>query len=404
MVLQGRRILLAVSGGIAAYKIPFFVRLLRQSGAEVRVAVTPAAEEFVTPLTLAALSGHPVEQHLVLCGGGRTSWNNHVHLAEWAEALVVAPATSNTLAKAAHGLCDNLLTSLVLSAKCPVFWAPAMDLDMYAYPATQGNLDRLRGMGHHVWPSPEGELASGLTGAGRMVEPEFMLRALELHFGARAFWADKTLLLTSGPTEEALDPVRFLTNGSSGQMGEALAAEAELRGAKVHWVRGPLRRADRSWSPRVQVVSVRSAAEMHAAALQALPEASVVIAAAAVADVRPSAPQDRKTPKEHLNRPLELVPNADILADLAARKAPGQWILGFALETHDPVESARAKLRRKGADALVLNLDGPATGMNSATNQISLIRPEGIEEGPLETKEQAARRILDWVERYAGNA
>lgn len=404
MVLQGRRILLAVSGGIAAYKIPFFVRLLRQSGAEVRVAVTPAAEEFVTPLTLAALSGHPVEQHLVLRGGGRTSWNNHVHLAEWAEALVVAPATSNTLAKAAHGLCDNLLTSLVLSAKCPVFWAPAMDLDMYAYPATQGNLDRLRGMGHHVWPSPEGELASGLTGAGRMVEPEFMLRALELHFGARVFWADKTLLLTSGPTEEALDPVRFLTNGSSGQMGEALAAEAELRGAKVHWVRGPLRRADRSWSPRVQVVSVRSAEEMHAAALQALPEASVVIAAAAVADVRPSAPQDRKTPKEHLNRPLELVPNADILADLAARKAPGQWILGFALETHDPVESARAKLRRKGADALVLNLDGPATGMNSATNQISLIRPEGIEEGPLETKEQAARRILDWVERYAGNA
>lgn len=404
MVLQGRRILLAVSGGIAAYKIPYFVRLLRQSGAEVRVAMTPAAEEFVTPLTLAALSGHPVEQHLVLRGGARTSWNNHVHLAEWAEALVVAPATSNTLAKAAHGLCDNLLTSLVLSAKCPVFWAPAMDLDMFAYPATQQNVDRLRAMGHHVWPSPEGELASGLTGAGRMAEPEFMHRALELHFGARPFWADRTLLLTSGPTEEAMDPVRFLTNGSSGQMGEALAAEAELRGATVHWVRGPLRRADRAWSPKVRVVSVRSAAEMHAAALQALPEASVVIAAAAVADVRPSAPQDRKTPKEHLNRPLELVPNADILADLAARKVPGQWILGFALETHDAVGSAQAKLRRKGADALILNLDGPETGMNSATNQISLIRAEGIEGGPLETKEQAARRILDWVERYAGIA
>jgi len=404
MVLQGRRILLAVSGGIAAYKIPYFVRLLRQSGAEVRVAMTPAAEEFVTPLTLAALSGHPVEQHLVLRGGARTSWNNHVHLAEWAEALVVAPATSNTLAKAAHGLCDNLLTSLVLSAKCPVFWAPAMDLDMFAYPATQQNLDRLRTMGHHVWPSPEGELASGLTGAGRMAEPEFMHRALELHLGARPFWTDRTLLLTSGPTEEALDPVRFLTNGSSGQMGEALAAEAELRGATVHWVRGPLRRADRAWSPKVRVGAVRSAAEMHAAALQALPEASVVITAAAVADVRPSAPQDRKTPKEHLNRPLELVPNADILADLAARKVSGQWILGFALETHDAVESAQAKLRRKGADALILNLDGPETGMNSATNQISLIRAEGIEEGPLETKEQAARRILDWVERYAGIA
>jgi len=169
MALQGRRILLAVSGGIAAYKIPWLVRLLRQSGAEVRVAMTPSAESFVAPLTLAALSGHPAEQHLVHQSGGRTTWNNHVHLAEWAEALVVDPATSNTLAKAANGLCDNLVLSLVLSAKCPVFWAPAMDLDMYAYPATANNLERLASMGHHVWPSPEGELASVLHGAGRMV-------------------------------------------------------------------------------------------------------------------------------------------------------------------------------------------------------------------------------------------
>lgn len=404
MVLQGRRILLAVSGGIAAYKIPFLVRLLRQSGAEVRVALTPAAEEFVAPLTLAALSGQPVERHLVLQGGGRTSWNNHVHLAEWAEALVVAPATSNTLAKAANGLCDNLVTSLVLSAKCPVFWAPAMDLDMFAYPATQHNLDVLRRIGHHVWPSPEGELASGLSGAGRMAEPEFMHRQLELFFGASSFWQGKTLLLTSGPTEEALDPVRFVTNGSSGKMGEALAAEAELRGATVRWVRGPLRRADRTWTERVQVVSVRSAAEMHAAALHALPGAAVVIAAAAVADVRPAAPRAEKTPKEALSASLELEPTQDILAALAEAKRPGQYILGFALETHDALASAQAKLRRKGADALILNVDGPQTGMNSDTNQIALVRSEGVEQGPLETKESAARRILDWVERYAANA
>ena len=404
MVLQGRRILLAVSGGIAAYKIPFLVRLLRQSGAEVRVAVTPAAETFVSPLTLAALSGQPVEQHLVLQGGGRTSWNNHVHLAEWAEALVVAPATSNTLAKAANGLCDNLVTSLVLSAKCPVFWAPAMDLDMFAYPATQRNLEVLRGMGHCVWPSPEGELASGLTGAGRMAEPEFMHRELELHFGVRSFWRNKTLLLTSGPTEEPLDPVRFLSNGSSGKMGEELAAEAELRGAKVVWVRGPLRRADRYWTSRVRVVSVRSAAEMHAAALEALPEASVVIAAAAVADVRPAAQRHEKTPKEALTAPLELVLNDDILASLAANKKAGQWILGFALETHDGTASAQAKLRRKGADALILNMNTPETGMEADTNQVALVRRDGVEQGPLETKKTAASRILDWVEHYAANA
>ena len=237
MSLQGRRILLAVSGGIAAYKIPLLVRLLRQSGADVRVAMTPAAEEFVTPLTLAALSGSPVERHLVSQTPGLTAWNNHVHMAEWAEVLVVAPATSNTIAKAAHGLCDNLVLSLVLSAKCPVFWAPAMDLDMYAYPATRANLDLLRAMGHTVWPSPEGELASGLSGAGRMSEPEFMHRSLELHFGTRSFWSGKTILLTSGPTEESIDPVRFISNGSSGKMGEALASEAELRGAKVRWIR-----------------------------------------------------------------------------------------------------------------------------------------------------------------------
>ena len=307
MSLQGRRILLAVSGGIAAYKIPLLVRLLRQSGADVRVAMTPAAEEFVTPLTLAALSGSPVERHLVDQIPGRTAWNNHVHMAEWAEALVVAPATSNTIAKAAHGLCDNLVLSLVLSAKCPVFWAPAMDLDMYAYPATRANLDLLRAMGHTVWPSPEGELASGLSGAGRMSEPEFMHRALELHFGTRPFWSGKTLLLTSGPTEESIDPVRFISNGSSGKMGEALAAEAELRGAKVRWIRGPLRRADQTWTDRVHITSVRSASEMHDAALGALEGSDVIIAAAAVADFKPAELRTTKSPKGELSSGINLI-------------------------------------------------------------------------------------------------
>jgi phosphopantothenoylcysteine decarboxylase / phosphopantothenate---cysteine ligase len=401
MSLQGRRILLAVSGGIAAYKIPLLVRLLRQSGADVRVAMTPAAEEFVTPLTLAALSGSPVERHLVDQIPGRTAWNNHVHMAEWAEALVVAPATSNTIAKAAHGLCDNLVLSLVLSAKCPVFWAPAMDLDMYAYPATRINLDLLRAMGHSVWPSPEGELASGLSGAGRMCEPEFMQRALELHFGTRPFWSGKTLLLTSGPTEESIDPVRFISNGSSGKMGEALAAEAELRGAKVRWIRGPLRRADQTWTDRVHITSVRSASEMHDAALGALEGSDVVIAAAAVADFKPSELRTTKSPKGELASGINLIPTPDILQSLGAQRRPGQVLIGFALETGNGLDSARSKLVRKDADAIVLNYATAETGMDSDTNQITLVTANGVEEGPLESKVAAAQRILDWVERNA---
>jgi len=398
MSLQGRRILLAVSGGIAAYKIPLLVRLLRQSGADVRVAMTPAAEEFVPPLTLAALSGSPVERHLVDQIPGRTAWNNHVHMAEWAEALVVAPATSNTIAKAAHGLCDNLVLSLVLSAKCPVFWAPAMDLDMYAYPATRINLDLLRAMGHSVWPSPEGELASGLSGAGRMCEPEFMQRALELHFGTRPFWSGKTLLLTSGPTEESIDPVRFISNGSSGKMGEALAAEAELRGAKVRWIRGPLRRADQTWTDRVHITSVRSASEMHDAALGALEGSDVIIAAAAVADFKPAELRTTKSPKGELSSGINLIPTPDILQSLGAQRRPGQVLIGFALETGNGLDSARSKLVRKDADAIVLNYATAETGMDSDTNQISLVTVMGVEEGPLESKVAAAQRILDWVE------
>jgi phosphopantothenoylcysteine decarboxylase/phosphopantothenate--cysteine ligase len=404
MSLQGRRILLAVSGGIAAYKIPFLIRLLRQSGAEVRVAMTPAAEDFVTPLTLAALSGAPVERHLVHDHTGRTSWNNHVHMAEWAEALVVAPATSNTLAKAAHGLCDNLVLSLVLSAKCRVFWAPAMDLDMYAYAATRANLEILRAMGHTVWPSPEGELASGLSGAGRMSEPESMHRALEIHFGSRNFWSDKTILLTSGPTEELIDPVRFISNGSSGKMGEAIAAEAELRGARVRWIRGPLRRADRNWSDLIHLTPVRSAAEMHSAALEALDGANVIIAAAAVADMMPSETRPTKSPKSDIAGGIKLLPTPDILQALGAQRRPDQVLIGFALETNDGLDSARAKLVRKGADAMVLNYATAQTGMNSDTNQISLVTANGVVDGPLETKAAAAQRILDWVEQNAPEA
>lgn len=404
MSVQGRRILLAVSGGIAAYKIPFLVRLLRQSGAEVRVAMTPAAEEFVAPLTLAALCGAPVERHLVDQNPGRTAWNNHIHMAEWAEALVVAPATSNTLAKAANGLCDNLVLSLVLSAKCPVFWAPAMDLDMFAYPATRRNIDQLKSMGHTVWPSPEGELASGLSGAGRMSEPEFMHRALERHFGKRPFWTEKTLLLTSGPTEESIDPVRFISNGSSGKMGEALVAEAELRGATVRWIRGPLRRADQSWSERVELTSVRSAEEMHDAALRALEGSDVVICAAAVADFKPVETRSSKSPKAALEGGIQLVPTPDILQSLGAERSPSQVLIGFALETGDGLDSARSKLARKGADAIILNYATPDTGMDSDTNQITLVTANAVEEGPFESKVAAARRILDWVERNAPKA
>lgn len=402
--MQGRRILLAVSGGIAAYKIPNFVRLLRQSGADVRVAMTPAAESFVAPLTLAALSGAEVEQHLVNQNVGRTSWNNHVHLAEWAEALVVAPATSNTIAKAANGLCDNLVLSIILSAKCPVFWAPAMDLDMFAYPATRANLERLNSMGHTVWPSPEGELASGLHGAGRMAEPEFMHRALEIHFGATPFWIGKRLLLTSGPTEELIDPVRFITNGSSGKMGEALAAEAERRGAEVVWVRGPLRRVDRSWTDRVRILPVRSASEMHEAAMSELNSADVVIAAAAVADMRPKTIRTEKSPKTELVNGIALEPTVDVLKSIGAQRSNGQVVVGFALETHDGLGSARLKRTTKGADAVVLNYATAETGMDSNTNQIAIVTEHEVVEGPLETKHEAASRILDWVEHFIPTA
>lgn len=398
--MQGRRILLAVSGGIAAYKIPHFVRLLRQSGADVRVAMTPAAEEFVAPLTLAALSGAEVERHLVHQNAGRTSWNNHVHLAEWAEVLVVAPATSNTIAKAANGLCDNLVLSLVLSAKCPVFWAPAMDLDMFAYSATRANLDRLGSMGHTVWPSPEGELASGLHGAGRMSEPEFMHRALEIHFGTKPFWNGKRVLLTSGPTEELIDPVRFITNGSSGKMGEALAAEAERRGAEVVWVRGPLRRADRSWTDKVRIRSVRSAAEMYDAAMSELNSVAVIIAAAAVADMRPKTIRAEKSPKTELVNGIALEPTVDVLKSIGAQRQRGQVLVGFALETHDGLDSARLKQSTKGADAVVLNYATAETGMNADTNQIAIVTENEVVEGPLETKHEAASRILDWVEHF----
>ena len=228
-----------------------------------------------------------------------------------------------------------------------------------------------------------------------------MLRALELHFAARSFWLGKTLLLTSGPTEESIDPVRFMTNGSSGRMGEAIAVEAEQRGASIHWVRGPLRRADRAWSDAVQIVSVRSASEMHAASIEAMPNADLVIAAAAVSDLCPTAARSQKIPKSELSATIDFEPTPDILQDLAKLRVPGQVIIGFALEAGEGLSSAKNKLIRKGADAIVLNYETDQTGMNSSTNQITLVTESREEQGPLETKAQVASRILDWVERFA---
>lgn len=396
--LEGRRILLGISGGIAAYKIPSFVRLLRQQGADVRCILTSSAAEFVSPLTLATLSGQASHQDLVIHESGATSWNNHVAHAEWAELIVVAPATTNTIGKLVNGICDNLLMATLMSAKCPIYWAPAMDLDMYAHPANQSNLDKLRDMGHTVWPSPEGELASGLTGPGRMAEPEWMLEALISSLSQTEHWAGKHVVMTSGPTREAIDPVRFLSNGSSGRMGKALAMELARRGACVTFVTGPAEVLPRH--ERIELVKVTSAQNMLDATTKAVPNAHVVICAAAVSDFRPATASDDKSPKDGLQS-LDLVQNPDILATLGKQQR-NFTLIGFALETSDAEAKAKAKLERKGADMIVLNYGNrPNQGMHTEDNQITLIDHNGSHPRPHESKGSAARAIIEWIETHA---
>ena len=393
-----RRVLLGVTGSIAAYKTAWLVRDLVKAGAEVQVVMTPAAHDFVTPLTLATLSKRPVLTDLFLRDGSG-SWNDHVSLGRWADVLVVAPASAHTLAKMAQGLCDNLLLATWLSATCPVYVAPAMDLEMFADPATAHNLDLLRQRGVHTIGPESGELASGLQGAGRMTEPMDIVHRLATDLMEGSPLAGKRILVTAGPTREAIDPVRYIGNRSSGRMGFAIAEEAAARGARVELVTGPVElTTDR---PGIVRTDVESAADMAEACKERAPEADIVIMSAAVADHRPAAPAGSKIKKDEGHLELVLERTEDILAWIGKRRRPGQVIAGFALETEEGLESARGKLERKGLDLVVLNsLQDEGAGFGHATNKVTLVtRDKDPERLPLLPKAEVARRILDAIER-----
>lgn len=393
--LAGKHIVLGVTGGIAAYKSAILTRLLVKAGAEVQVIMTPAAREFITPLTLATLSGNGVITEFFTANTGE--WHSHVSLGLWADAMVVAPATASTIAKMANGVADNMLVTSYLSCRAQVFVAPAMDLDMMAHPSTTANIDRLRSYGNLIIEPGEGELASHLTGKGRMAEPEQIVDTLRSFFAAEGDLKGKKVLITAGPTYEKIDPVRFIGNFSTGKMGYALANEAARRGAHVTLVSGPVDRLPLDGS--VVRIDVTSAREMLEAAKAAWADADIAILAAAVADYRPAQELSHKIKRETDNvDSIELVQNPDIAATLGADKRPEQRLIGFALETDRPLEHAADKLRRKNLDMIVTNsLADEGAGFAVDTNKISLLFADGRDrlDFPLKSKAEVAADIFD---------
>lgn len=370
-MLAGKKILLGITGGIAAYKTAFLVRLLIKAGAEVKVILTESAASFVTPLTLATLSKNPVHLDFVREEEGTVDWNNHVELGLWADLMLIAPATANTLSKMASGSCDNLLLATYLSAKCPVYIAPAMDLDMYRHPSTKASLDKLESFGNIIIPATVGELASGLSGEGRMEEPEEIVEFIFKELRKGLPLENKKVLITAGPTHEAIDPVRYIGNHSTGLMGIELAERASALGAKVTLVLGPssLRVKDVS----IRVIRVTSAEEMYRAAMEAYAETDFMIGAAAVADYRPKTAAVEKIKKKEEGLTLELVKNRDILQELGKVKE-NQYLVGFALETENELANALQKLKKKNLDAIILNsLKDEGAGFGSSTNKITFI-------------------------------
>ena len=371
-ILSGKKVLLGVTGGIAAYKTPLIVRLLIKQGAQVKVVMTPSATDFVTPLTLSTLSQNAVLSSFTEEGvGDHPQWNNHVELALWADFMLIAPATSNTLSAMAHARCNNLLLACYLSAQCPVFIAPAMDLDMYAHPANQKNMAQLEGFGHVILPAQEGFLASGLEGKGRMMEPEDIIATLTSQLEKDAPLYGKSVLITAGPTHEAIDPVRFIGNHSSGKMGFALAEEAARLGAKVVLVSGPTALSPKN--SQIELIRVVSAKQMHTAVFQHYHKVDIAIAAAAVADFSPANPAQQKIKKKAGLPVINLSPTVDILADMGQQKKK-QFLLGFALETENELDNAKAKCIKKNADAIVLNsLKDTDAGFGGDKNKITLL-------------------------------
>lgn len=395
-MLKGKHIILGITGSIAAYKAAYLIRALVKKGAKVQVVITPAGKEFITPLTLATLSSHPVISEFFSNRDG--TWNSHVDLGLWADAMLIAPATASTIGKMANGIADNMLVTTYLSCKAPVFVAPAMDLDMFAHPSTQQNLARLRAFGNRIIEPTSGELASHLVGKGRMEEPDRIVSVLEDFFAESALLKDKKILITAGPTYEKIDPVRFIGNYSSGKMGYALAEACAERGAAVTLVSGPVSLVARH--PSIQVVRVESAAEMYEAAMEAFPSMDAAILSAAVADYRPETMSDVKIKRETTSEmTLRLVPNPDIAASLGAVKKPGQVLVGFALETDRGILHAEEKLRRKHLDFIVLNsLQDAGAGFQCDTNKISILDAREHVDYPLKTKQEVA---IDIVKRLA---
>lgn len=399
-MLKGKKIVLGVSGSISAYKAAFLVRLLVKEEAEVKVVMTPAAKDFISPLTLSTLSKNPVVSDFTK--GNQGEWNNHVDLGIWADLMLIAPASANTIAKCAHGICDNLLVATYLSAKCPVVFAPAMDLDMYKHGSTLKNLEVLRSNGNFIIEAESGELASGLVGQGRLAEPENIVEYVETLFGLDETLKDKRVLITAGPTQEAIDPVRFISNHSSGKMGYAIAKAFRNAGARVNLVSGPV---NIKAPLNVDVTAVKSAKEMFQATKSLFGGADIIIYVAAVADYAAKNISDIKIKKKEddLSIPLERTP--DIAGTLGKLKKSHQIAVGFALETNDALENASKKLDKKNFDFIVLNsLQDKGAGFRYDTNKIKVVHKGGVlKEFELKSKDDVALDILNEVKEVLKN-
>jgi phosphopantothenoylcysteine decarboxylase/phosphopantothenate--cysteine ligase len=399
-MLEGKKIILGITGSIAAYKSAYLLRLLIKEKAEVQVIMTRAAKQFITPVTMSALSGKPVLGEFFETSDG--TWHSHVDLGLWADLMLIAPASANTMGKMAAGICDNLLLTTYLSAKCPVMVAPAMDLDMFRHPANQKNIKTLTDWGAVIVEPGTGELASGLCGKGRMEEPDQIIEKIKEFFASRIEQPlkGKKVLITAGPTYEKLDPVRFIGNYSSGKMGFAIAEEAARRGAEVTLVSGPVKQ--QLDNDAIKRIDVESAAEMKEACEEIFPEVDAAIMSAAVADYTPKTRAENKMKRKGDTLMLELVPTTDIAAMLGGMKQDDQVLAGFALETNDAIKNAFGKLKRKNLDFIVLNsLEDAGAGFMVDTNKISIIdRENKIEEFPLKTKREVAADIVDRLMSY----
>ena len=391
-MIKGKKILLGVTGSIAAYKSALLVRLLVKEGAEVKVIMTDAAKDFIAPLTFSVLSKNPVASAFANKETGE--WTNHVELALWADAMLIAPASANTMAKMANGVCDNILLAAYMSSRCPVFISPAMDLDMWKHPTTVANMDKLKSFGNYVITPAYGELASGLIGEGRMEEPENIFGYIENHFSGEKSFAKKKVLVTAGPTYENIDPVRYIGNRSSGKMGYAIADEFAKQGADVVLVSGPSSAKIKSSS--IHKVEVESAKEMFDACMMYGPASDIIVMAAAVADYRPESAATEKIKKQNNSLVISLTATDDVLSELGRRKKNGQLLVGFALETANELQNAKEKLHKKNLDMIVLNsLKHTGAGFNYDTNKISVISSDmNVQEFELKSKADVAKDIV----------